>query len=172
MAEQEQTQQTSKSNSPLMTLIILAAVLVLQMGTVGTAYYLWGGASEVQADAAAEDQAAKAEQPVEIKVIEARFQNTRTGRSYMYDTQLYIVAKQKHKKMLKKRIKSRKAQITAKLATIVRRAEPSYFDEPERSTLTRQFRAALNETLGKTEAGKPYIDELLIKKMTEIRMDS
>jgi len=171
MAEQEQAEQSGRSVSPLMTLLILAGVLLLQVGTIGGAYYLWGGPSEVKADAAAKDEAADAEQPVEMKVIETRFQNTRTGRSYMYDTELYLVAKQKHKPYIKKRLKARKAQLTTRLATIVRRAEPSYFDEPERATLTRQFRAAISDVLGQTESGKPYFEEVLIKKMTEFRTD-
>jgi flagellar basal body-associated protein FliL len=171
MAEQEQKQQNSRSVSPLMTLLVLAGVLFMQVGTVGAAYWLWGGPSQVKADGAAKDQAAEAEQPVEIQVIDAKFQNTRTGRSYLYDTEVYIVAKQKHKSFVNKRLKARKAQISTEIATIIRRAEPSYFDEPELSTLTRQFRAALNRVLGQTEQGQSYIDTVLIKKMTEFRTD-
>jgi flagellar basal body-associated protein FliL len=171
MAEQEQQTQKNRSVSPLMTLLILSGVLIMQVGTVGAAYWLWGGPSEAKADAAAKDAAAEAKQPVEIKVVDAKFQNTRTGRSYLYDTEVYIVAKQKHKQFVKKRLKARSAQVSTEIATIIRRAEPSYFDEPERATLTRQFRAALNRVLGETEAGKSYIDKVLIKKMTEFRTD-
>jgi flagellar basal body-associated protein FliL len=173
MAEQDQqaNNKASKTFSPLMTLLILAAVLCMQVGVVGAAYWMWGGAKPVKADAAAADKAAKAEQPVEIMIVEDKFQNTRTGRSYLYDTEVYIVAKQKHKDFIKKRMKARKAQIVTEIATIIRRAEPSYFDEPELSTLTRQIRAALNRVLGKTEGGKSYIDQVLIKKMTEFRTD-
>jgi flagellar basal body-associated protein FliL len=173
MAEQqEQTNQKSNKNvSPLMTLLILAAVLAMQVGVVGAAYWMWGGANPVKADAAAKDKAAQAEQPVEIMVVEDKFQNTRTGRSYLYDTEIYIVSKHKHKDFIKKRMKARKAQVVTEIATIIRRAEPSYFDEPELSTLTRQIRAALNRVLGKTEDGKSYIDTVLIKKMTEFRTD-
>jgi flagellar basal body-associated protein FliL len=172
MAEQnQQNKKDNKSFSPLMTLLILAGVLCMQVGVVGAAYWMWGGASTVKADGAAEDKAAKAEQPVEALIVENKFQNTRTGRSYLYDTEVYIVTKQKHQDFIKKRVKARKAQIVTEIATIIRRAEPSYFDEPELSTLTRQIRAALNRILGKTESGESYFDKVLIKKMTEFRTD-
>jgi flagellar basal body-associated protein FliL len=168
---QQEQAKSGRAVSPLMTLLILAAVLCLQVGVVGAAYWLWGGASEVRADPAAKDQAAQAEQPVEVLIVDSKFQNTRTGRSYLYDTEVYIVAKQKHEDYVKKRLEARKAQIVTDIATIIRRAEPSYFDEPELSTLTRQIRADLKRVFGQTEQGKSYIDKVLIKKMTEFRTD-
>lgn len=173
MAEQNQGNEKSGGRrvSPIMTLIVLAGVLCLQVGTVGLAYWLWGGPSEVRADSAAEDEAAKAQQPTEILVVDSQFQNTRTGRSFLYDMEVYVVAKQKHSEYLKPRLESRKAQIVTEIATIVRRAERSYFHEPELSTLTRQIRAALNRVFGRTEAGETYIQQVLIKKLTEYRTD-
>ena len=69
MAEQNEQNNKQKSFSPLMTLLILAGVLCMQVGVVGAAYWMWGGASTVKADAAASDKAAKAEQPVEALIV-------------------------------------------------------------------------------------------------------
>jgi flagellar basal body-associated protein FliL len=164
MAEKNENQQ-KRSVSPLMTILALAVVLLAQVGVVGGAYWLWGGPSQVKADSAAADEAAKAQQPTEVLVVADRFQNTRSGRTYLYDTEIYIVTENQHEEHAKERFEKRRAQVVTEIATIIRRDEPSYFKEPELSTLTRQVRAALNEVLGKTEEGETYIDKVLIKKM-------
>lgn len=154
-----------KKKLPLKTAAILVAVLLLEAGAISAAFLLSGGPADVKAEGASKDAVAAAMQPVEIMVLAEKFQNTRTGRSYLYDTELFIVTQQKHQKNIEAQIAAMRAQITTDVATIFRRADPSHLLEPELSTLTRQIRATLDNRLGYDEDGKPYVQEVLMKCM-------
>lgn len=168
----EQNEKTEKQGSKkkglgLKTGIILAAVLLVEVVGAGGAWWFLGGASSAKADSAAADKAAKAEQPVELPLLKDRFQNTRTGRSYLYDTDIWVVVAKKNEDFVKQRTKSINALLTTDVATIFRRADPSYFHEPDLSTLTRQIKADLDKRFGQDEDGKPYIQKVLIQQLTE-----
>lgn len=160
-----------KKKFPVRTVVILLAVLLLEGAAISAAFLLSGGPADVKADPAAIDAAAMAEQPVEVLVIAEKFQNTRTGRPYLYDTEIYIVVKQKYQVDIEAQIEAMQAQLTTDVATIFRRAEPSHLLEPELSTLTRQIQAVLNERLGHDEDGKPKVQEVLIRKCMQFRAD-
>lgn len=170
MAEQNENndkKQGKKKGLPLKTGLILALVLVVEVIGAGGLWWALGGPPSAKADNAAKDSAAKAEQPVELQLLKDRFQNTRTGRPYLYETDLYVVVAQKNVPYVKKRIKDIKALLTTDVATIFRRADPSYFHEPTLSTLTRQIQADLDKRFGHDVDGKPYIQNVLIQQLTE-----
>ncbi len=172
MAEQkEQVQQEGKKKFPIKTLIIMLVVLIIEGAAISAAFLLSGGPEEVKADGAAEDEAAMMEQPVEVLVVSDKFQNTRSGRSFLYDTEVYIVIRGKHQDYIDRAIENMRAQISTEIATIFRRAEPSHLLEPELSTLTRQIRAALDKRFGHDDEGEPYVQEVLIRKCTQYRAD-
>ena len=169
MAEQNENKQDApKRKFPIKTIIALAVVLLLEAGAVSVVFFIAGQPADVKAEGAKLDKA-KMEQPVEMLLVEDRFQNTRTGRAYLYDTEIYIVLARKHEKTLNQRLESMKAQITTEIATIFRRAEPSHLLEPELSTLTRQIKAMLDEKIGYDEDGEPYVEEVLIRKCMQFR---
>ena len=172
MADEQTTEQTQGGRKlPLKTALILAAVLLIEGAAISGAFLLSRGPTPVQAEEAPGHAAALAEQPVEVLLVAEKFQNTRTGRPYLYDTEIYIVIRQKDQERIEARIEAMRAQITTSLATIFRRAEPSYLLEPELSTLTRQIQADLDEQLGRDEEGEPYVQEVLIKKCMQFRSD-
>lgn len=158
-------QSSEKKKLPVKTALILAAVLLIEAGAISAAFLLSGGPANVQAEGAPDDVLAQAMQPVEVMVLAEKFQNTRTGRSYLYDTEIFIVVQRKHQERLDSVIESSRAQISTDVAAIFRRAEPAHLLEPELSTLTRQVRASLDDRLGYDEDGKPYVQEVLIKCM-------
>jgi hypothetical protein len=63
------------------------------------------------------------------------------------------------------------AQLSTEIATIFRRAEPSYMMEPDLATLSRQIGAVLVQKLGTDSEGEPYVMGTLIKKCIRIRAD-
>ncbi|MEX1017134.1 MAG: hypothetical protein WDZ31_10365, partial [Phycisphaeraceae bacterium] len=89
--------ESPKKGFPIKTMLILFAVLALEGAAISAVFMLSGGPQDARAEGAVEDEAARAEQPVEVLVIADKFQNTRTGRSYLYDTEIYIVIKRKHR---------------------------------------------------------------------------
>ena len=156
-------QATGVRRLPLKTIMILAVVLLLEAGAVSAIWFFAGQPADVAAEGTNLDEA-QLEQPVEMVLIEDRFQNTRSGRAYLYDTEIYIVVPRKHQSTVQNKLEGMHAQVATEIATIFRRAEPAHLLEPELSTLTRQIRAMIDEKFGYDEAGKPYIQQVLIRK--------
>jgi flagellar basal body-associated protein FliL len=173
MAEQTQTNPSAneKKSVTLRTLLILLAVLAIEGIAISAAFLLVGGPADVRAAGAAADEAALAERIVEELVVSDKFQNTRTGRTYLYDTEVYILIRQKNQPQVKSALVAMRAQVLSDVATIFRRAEPAHLLEPSLATLRRQIKAALDERLGRDEQGQSMIDEVLIPKCTQIRAD-
>lgn len=162
----------SKKGFPFKTIIIIAAALLLEGAAIMAVFMFTSGPATVHADPAAQDAAALAEQPVEKLVIEDKFQNTRTGRAYLYDTQIYIVIKRKHENRVESLLKEKTAAINADITTIFRRAEPAHLLEPTFATLTRQIKAALDNRVGRDpETGESLVEEVLITKCNQFRSD-
>ena len=50
-------------------------------------------AIKAKAQGAEEDLRAKAEEPVEVLVVEGKFINSKSGRTYVYEAQVFVVVK-------------------------------------------------------------------------------
>ncbi len=160
-----------KKGLPLKPIIAVAVVLLLEAVVIVGLFSLGGGPGEIQAEPGVADEVALGEKPAESLVVAGKFQNTRTGRSFMYDTEIYVVVKQKNLEQVEKRKEAMHASITKDITTIFRRAEPSFLREQELATLTRQVKAVLNERFGSDNDGEPVIQEVLIAKCMEFASD-
>ena len=171
--DQTQTQAVEAAPRKLnfRTLLILAVVLLLEVGTVVVTFLIAGGPSPAQADRSAALDAERANRPVEELVIQARFENSKRGDQYLYDTEIYVIVKQRNREHVKEQIKSMSARIHADVAAIFRRAEPSYMHEDELQTLGRQIKGMLDEMLGKDAEGESVVQRVLITRCTEYRAD-
>ncbi len=167
----EEESAPKKKGLPLKTMIMLAAVLLIEGVAISAVFLMAGGPAPVRGESSADDPAIVAEQPAEVLVIADKFQNTRRGRAYLYDTEIYIVVANKYKESIEESIEAKRAAITADVAVIIRKAEPAYLMEHELSTLKRQIRAALDQRLGSDSDGKPYVQEVLITRCDEYRSD-
>jgi len=170
MAEQGENQQQDapKRKFPIKTIIALAVVLLIEGAAVSLVFLLAGQPADVKAEGAKLDEA-KLNQPTEMLLVEDRFQNTRTGRAYLYDTEIYMVVPNKHEKTVEGKLEQMKAQVTTEIATIFRRAEPAHLLEPELSTLTRQIKAMVDRKFGYDEEGEAYVQQVLIRKCMQFR---
>lgn len=168
----ENTKNTSGRASTIKALAILLAVLVLEGATIGVTMWLSGPGS-VAAEATDAAEAEAEDEVVELQVVQERFPSMRSGRQILYDMEVYItVQKQDNKEdRIKQRLEARRAQIIMEIATIVRRAEPSYFNEPTLATLRRQMKSVLDERLGTDAEGNPVVQEVLITRCTPFRAD-
>lgn len=152
---------------PMKTVLIVVCVMVIEAVAIGGAFLLNRGPSAVQADPAAETVLIDAMRLAEILVIAEKFQNTRTGRAYLYDTEVFVTVYQRDQALVEGRLEAMRAAIRRDLTTLFRRAEPAQLHEPELATLTRQIHAALEKRFGYNPDGEPYIQEVLIGKCTE-----
>jgi len=174
MAEEQpkaESPDSGKKKLPIKTLIVLAVVVVVEAAAISAAFLIAGKPADVKAQGALPDAEADANRLVEVQVLEHKFQNTKTGRTYVYDTQLYVVVKQKHQEQVARYIEQMQAQIVSDVATIYRRAEPAHLLEPTLGTLKRMIKASLDEKIGRDDDGNPIIEQVLITKFSQFRAD-
>jgi hypothetical protein len=163
-----------KKRFPLKMLLALGGVLLLEVVTVVVVFALAGGPKTVSADQSHTGAAALAEdgnKETEELVIQDRFANSRRGDVYLYDTEVYVVVRKRHQEKVKEQLKGMSAQIHADIATIFRRADPSFMHEDELQILSRQIKAALDLRFGPDPAGEPIVLRVLMTKCTEYRID-
>ncbi|MEM0914149.1 MAG: hypothetical protein AAGB29_10065 [Planctomycetota bacterium] len=160
-----------KKGLPIKTIVAVVAVLLIEAIAISAVFMLAQGPEAVVADEAAVDAAAEGERPVEHMVVADKFQNTRTGRAYLYDTEVYIVVKNKHLGDVVDRIDAMRARVSTDIAEIFRKAEPSHLLEPELATLRRQIGAALTERLGYDADDEPLVMEVVIPRCKQYRAD-
>lgn len=162
-----------KKKLPLKPILVLLAVVLIEGAAISTAFLLSGKPAAVQADAGAEkDEALKLEEPIEELLVADKFQNTRSGRTYLYDMEIYMVVRKRNQELVKRQLDTRKAQVRQDIRTIISRAEPSQMLEPTLATLTRQIQAVLDERIGRDgQDGKPLVEHVLITKCTQFRVD-
>lgn len=170
-AEAKPAEQANEKKLPIKTIGIMAAVLLIEGAIISAAFLFAGKPSDVKGDTAAIDAQAENEKPIEVLVVAEKFQNAKSGRTYLYDTEIYIVIRKKHQEKLAEQMEQMQASITTDISTIFRRAEPTHLLEPTLATITRQISASLEKRLGPDEEGKSRIDEVLIRKCNQFRSD-
>lgn len=168
----ETTQKPNGQVSPLKALAILVAILVLEGATIGVTMWL-SGPSDARGEGPTAEQQEDENELVELEVVREKFPNLRTGRQILYDMEIFITVRKGDNKedRVKERLESRRAQIVMEVSTIIRRAEPEYFNEPTLATLRRQVKSVLDERLGETEEGESVVQEVLITRCTPFRAD-
>jgi hypothetical protein len=158
-----------KKRLPMRAIAIITVVMLIEGGAITTAFYVTRPGT-VHAEVAATSQAAEQERSVEELVIAQQFQNTRSGKTYLYDTEIYVLVRQKHQAKVRKQIEAKKAQIVGDIATIFRSAERTQLLEPSLSALTRRIRASLDTHL-EPEDGQSLIQEVVVPRCIEFRVE-
>jgi len=167
MAENAETTEAPKKKLPIKTAIMIVAALVIEAVVLIGIFMMSSGPSPVQADPLADDEVVAGEQPKEVLVIDEKFQNTRTGRPFLYDIEVYIVIKSKYAEEVEAKQAAITAAIKTDLTTIFRRAEPAHLQEHELSTLTRQITETLKERFGYDPEGNAYVMECFLAEFKE-----
>ena len=162
----------ARKRLPIKTFLVMTAVLLIEGVAISAAFMIAGKPADVKAEKTAATEAQQGELPVEKLVIAEKFQNNRTGKTYLYDTEIYIIVKSKDDEAVTERIEAMSAQIAADIATIFRRAEPAHLLEPTLATLTRQLKSVLDERIGRDAEDKSMVREVLMKKYTQYRADA
>ena len=155
----------------LKTLIVLVAAFLIEGVVIASVFILSGKPADVQADGAAADEAANAERLVEISILDDKFTNTLTGHTYIYETEVYVQVRHKHKKLVEEKLERMKARIRTEIGTIFRGAEPSELHETSLATIKRKIGAIFDELFGRSAKGEKLVQEVLIPKCTQYRAD-
>jgi len=152
-------------------LLILAGVFLLEGLTITAVFLFFGGPADVNAEEEAAKQMAEGEKLVEVHVVTDRFPNTRSGRNYVYETEVYLQVRQKHKDEVRERVETAKARVTSEVAQIFRACDPVDLAETTLATLRRQIYSRLDDLFGEDEEGGALIQRVLIPKCTQYRTD-
>jgi flagellar basal body-associated protein FliL len=106
---------------------------------------------------------------VELQLLEFRAPNKLSGRTFIYDVSIYVVAKPQHEATVKATIEGRKALITDRVRTIIAQSDPEKLgggSEPGLETLRRQVKYQLDEIVG-----EGMIEEVLVPRCIPFRTD-
>lgn len=106
---------------------------------------------------------------VEIEVLSFRAPNKQSGRTFLYDVSIYVVAKADKEDLVKKTFESRKALITDRVRTIIAQSDPEKLgggSEPGLETLRRQVKYQLDEIVG-----EGVVEEVLVPRCIPFRTD-
>ena len=160
----------AKKKFSLKAVLLIAAVLVIEGVAIAAAFMFSGGPANVKAEPGFQTLIDDGEREVELLVVADKFQNAQRGRVYLYDTEIYIVIKKKHQTAMEGEVKAMNAQISTEIARIIGQADPTILLSPDRTTLTRQISAVLDDKLGKNEQGKSRVLKVLVRKCTQFRL--
>ncbi len=167
----ESNHETGKSRGGgLKTILIVIVVMVIEGAAIIGTMYFTGGPAEAQGGDI-DPAKAQADKPVELLVLEHKFDNRMAGVPYLYDTEVYITTRQANAEQMKQAIENNRAGITVDLGAVFRRAEPAVFQEPTYATLSRQIKAVLDKRFGKDDTGEPIVQDVLILKCIGYRAE-
>ncbi len=157
-----------KKGLPIKAMGIFGGVLLVEAVVIVGIFMFAGGPSPAAADGGGDLAVAEAQQLVEVEIADEKFQNTRSGRTYFYDTTVHAVVKEKDQEAVTQRLDRMRASVLAEIDQVFRRAEPAQLQEFELATVRRQITAALNDRLGKDPEGEAYLQDLIVRT-TELR---
>lgn len=155
--------EAPKKSGNLKVLIAAAIVVALEAGTVAATMKMSSGPKAAMAEQVTTAPAAPVERDVEVKLIDAKLPNSKSGRLWIYDLGVVAKVAEKNKEKVTELFAQREAEIRDKVRTIISSADPKALEEPGLETVRRQISYQLEQSIG-----KDMIKELLIPKCTPI----
>lgn len=162
-------------NSSKKPVVMIAVVLIVEaVAIIGAMKMLAPKPAEVSAiEVEHPAEEAEGQKIVEVKVLEARMPNNKTGVTYVYNTEVYVQVRSKNEEKVSEEVEQFQNEIKSDITAIWRTAEPQYFQEPKLESLTRKVYALLNERFGiDKEKSEPVITKVVIVMSTGYRIDS
>ena len=167
----EEAADNTEKKFPIKAVAVMGAILLVEAIAITAAFMLSGGPAEVTADdGASELMVDESEQLKETLIVADRFQNTRKGPAYIYDTEVYITVRNKYLPEVEAKVEEMRARIISDVAAVIAAADPAQLEDPNRSIIRRQIKVALDKRLG-LEDGESKIEEILIPKCSRFEAD-
>ncbi len=172
MAE-EAAEKTSEKQK-LKPMLLIVAILVLEAVVIVGALKFFTGPTVAHAeDPMALAGVPEEEKITEVMILSARLPNSRSGVTYLYDTEIYVQVKRKYAERVQEELEQFQNEIRAELTALWRTSEPQHFREPRLETLTRKVYALLGERFGNdSESGEAVVNKPVIVMGTGFRVDS
>ncbi|MGA3067697.1 MAG: hypothetical protein ABSC92_18710 [Rhizomicrobium sp.] len=125
--------------------------------------------TQLSKDSADATSAAGADQEVEIQLLDDKFPNRLSGRTFLYDVAISLTVRAPDADKVKKSISDHDALIRDRVRTIIATLDPDKLgggSEPGLETLRRQVKYQLDEIIG-----DGIVDEVLVPKCLSFRTD-
>lgn len=162
MAEEQAAVETKpKKKLPIVTIGIVAALMIVEGAAVFVLVGMTKGGREAEASIEG-GELADLESPVEVPLLEEKFQNAQTGQVWLWDTVLVLKTRKKHEELVKSTLEARKAEVREAVAMIVAKATHTQLMEPGKETLKRQLEAMAKSIFGSDPDGRPRVDNVLV----------
>ena len=158
----EEGSDQPKKSGPLKMIIVVAVMMILEGAGVFFLVSSMGGPDMVEATELEGLEGTGEEAPVEIALVEERFQNMQTGRVWEWRVEIFLRVRQKNVDEIVAIQERDAATIKEGVAMIFRRANDRHLREPGLETITRQLTTYLNEIFGLDPDGLPRIDRVII----------
>ena len=175
--EDNKAESTEESSTPskgggLKLIIIIAVIMIVEGAAVFFVVNMMSGPKGVEASEMAMLEGTGEDAPVEIDLVEDRFQNMSTGHVWEWRVQIVLRARQKNAAHLET-IKERDAALLKEgVALIFRRAQDRHLREPGLETITRQLTTYVNEVFGVDADGLPRVDRVIVPECKGFRSDT
>lgn len=178
MADEEKKAETTEESSEgkkgggLKMIIIIAVIMVVEGAGVFFLVGMMSGPKGAEASEMAMLEGTGDDAPVEIDLVEDRFQNMSTGHVWEWRVQIVLRVRQKNSAHIET-IKERDAALLKEgVALIFRRAQDRHLREPGLETITRQLTTYVNEIFGVDADGMPRVDRVLVPECKGFRSDT
>ncbi|MHA7812422.1 MAG: hypothetical protein ACX94C_03365 [Phycisphaerales bacterium] len=168
----EGQEEAPKKGGGMKTVLIVAALMLLEAGGLFVLINAMGGPSAVDASELQGLEGTGAEAPVEVELVSDQFQNMQTGRVWEWRAQIYLRVRQKNVDEISRIMERDAAMLKEGISMIFGRAQDRHLREPGRETLTRQLTTYLNEIFGYDADELPLIDRVLIPELKGFPADS
>jgi len=164
--------------------VLLGGVMIIEAVVLFAGFkFLGGGAPRTAAGAelaatspagdgktdGKDDSKGASAKTVEIQVVDFRAPNKLSGRTFLYDVSIYLVAKAENQDKIKETISNNDALIKDRIRTIIAQSDPDKLgggSEPGLETLRRQVKYQLDEIIG-----DGMVDEVLVPRCIPFRTD-
>lgn len=165
MAEEENKDQAPPKGKKN-TMIVVAAMMLLEaVGVYVLVGVIGGGPSSAGASEITGLEQLDQDTPVEIMLVEDRFQNLDSGRVWGWQTEVYMKVRKKNEEAVNEILARDAAAVREGVALIFRKARDRHLREPGMETLNHQLMAYVVEVFGLDGEELPVIDKVIIAKL-------
>ena len=161
-----------KKGGGLKMIIVVAVIMVVEGAGVFFLVNMMSGPKGAMASEMAMLEGTGEDAPVEIDLVEDRFQNMSTGHVWEWRAQIVLRVRQKNAAHIET-IKERDAALLKEgVALIFRKAQDRHLRELGLETITRQLTTYVNEIFGVDADGMPRVDRVLVPECKGFRSDT